>query len=214
MAQSLEEMHSFVGKFMQLCARGFHASLSLSNNDSSISVNLSADIGRVDQPRFAFNETKPRKNTSPTQLRRRKRRKEARSREENVAQVAAEQVVDESENFIDPSHSTGLDINSVDGLLSTSCESLVKECLKPEIVPLISSLPSQNFVPTYHSKTASPSTVLAQESFRIDRQLSSMSPYMSSSMDTSLSASSNISSGSKKINYPYGQNMRTNTYQR
>ena len=81
MAQSLEEMHSFVGKFMQLCARGFHASLSLSNNDSGISVNLSADIGRVDQPRFAFNETKPRKNTSPTQLRRRKRRKEARSRE-------------------------------------------------------------------------------------------------------------------------------------
>ena len=191
MAQSLEEMHSFVGKFMQLCARGFHASLSLSNNDSGISVNLSADIGRVDQPRFAFNETKPRKNTSPTQLRRRKQRKEARSREENVAQVAAEQVVDESENFIDPS--TGLDINSVDGLLSTSCESLVKECLKPEIIPLISSLPSQNFVPINHSKTASPSTVLAQESFRIDRQFSSMSPYMSSSMDTLLSASSNIS---------------------
>ena len=81
MAQSLNELHSFFAKFMQLCTDGFQASLSFKNEDIGVSVNFSAELGRIELPTFAFNDMMPKKNVTPSQLRRRRRCKAARTKE-------------------------------------------------------------------------------------------------------------------------------------
>ena len=102
MAQSLNELHSFIGKFTQLCASGFKASLSFKNEHTGVSVNLSAEIGRNESPAFAYNGMIPKKNVTPSQLRRRRRRKAARSKEENAVHEATECAVSGCDSSMEP----------------------------------------------------------------------------------------------------------------
>ena len=66
------EIHSFLTKFNQLCACGLASNLSFDNSNGNISVNLRADIGIIGQ---YFKK----KGGTPSHIRRRQRRKDART---------------------------------------------------------------------------------------------------------------------------------------
>ena len=75
MAISFQELHSFIGEFIQLCSNGFKANLTLSNNDGGIAVNLSADIGSFhQQTQASCPDMIYKKNTKPSQVCHRPRR--------------------------------------------------------------------------------------------------------------------------------------------
>ena len=83
---------------MQLCASGFKASLSFKNEDIGVSVNLSADLGRIESPAFAFNDMMTKKNLTTSQL----RHKAAWSKEENAVCVAPEYALSGCERSMEP----------------------------------------------------------------------------------------------------------------
>ena len=75
MATSLQELHSFVGKFTQLCAFGIMAELNLTTHSNcGITVNLSANIGSIEPVIDDATITTSPKNFSNSQIRRRRRR--------------------------------------------------------------------------------------------------------------------------------------------
>ena len=73
MAAAIQELHSFVGKFTQLCAEGLVTELNFKHSNNGISVSLSANIGSID-PFIAVPTESRRQNCSRSQLRRRRRR--------------------------------------------------------------------------------------------------------------------------------------------
>ena len=217
MAQSLNELHSFFAKFMQLCTDGFQARLSFKNEDIGVSVNFSAELGRIELPTFAFNDMMPKKNVTPSQLRRRRRRKAARTKEENIVQEATEYAESRCVSSVEP-HSL-----DADDLLNGSPNSIADDCLSPEILPVISSppYPNVNVTSADHFQATTTSTTSFQESARLDpsfhywNQFSMMLGYASSSTDNShTSSSSSMSSGTTGTIYPDGTLMQQNTYTR
>ena len=74
MATSLQELHSFVGKFTHLCAFGIMAELNLTHSNCGITVNLSANIGSIEPVIDDATITTSPKNFSNSQIRRRRRR--------------------------------------------------------------------------------------------------------------------------------------------
>ena len=218
-AQSLNELHSFFGKFTQLCAGGFKASLSFKNEHTGVLVNLSAEIGRIESPAFAYNGMIPKKNVTPSQLRRRRRRKAARSKEENAVHEATECAVSVCDSSMEP---PSLDGNSsADDLLFNAPSSLLDDCLSPEILPVISTSPYANVTSTDQFQATTTSTTSVQESARLDpsflywNQFSTMLGYASSSTENSqTSSSSSMSSGTTETIYPFGTVMQQNTYTR
>ena len=219
MAQSLNELHSFFGKFMQLCSDGFKASLSFKNEDTGVSVSFSAKLGRIEIPTFAFNDMMPKKNVTPSQLRRRRRRKAARSKEENVVHEATEGAVSGCDSSMEP---PSLDGNSsADDLLFNAPSSLLDDCLSPEILPMVSSPSYPNDTDADHFQTTMTSSTSLQDNARIDpslnywNQFSTMLRYATSSTENSKTvSSSSMCSGSNGINYPYGTIVQRNTYKR
>ena len=73
MSTCLTELHSFLSKFVQLSNEGFNADLKISSHEGIISVNFTAELGTpcLWTPKPSFT-----KHVKPSQLRRRKRRKE------------------------------------------------------------------------------------------------------------------------------------------
>ena len=78
---------------MQLCTSGLRASLSFKNEDRGVSVNLSAELDRIEISAFDFNDVMPKKNVTPSQIQRRRRQKVARSKEEKFVQEISSVVV-------------------------------------------------------------------------------------------------------------------------
>ena len=216
MAQSLNELHSFFGKFTQLCAGGFKASLSFKNEHTGVLVNLSAEIGRIESPAFAYNGMIPKKNVTPSQLRRRRRRKAARSKEENAVHEATECAVSVCDSSMEP---PSLDGNSsADDLLFNAPSSLLDDCLSPEILPMVSSPSYPNDTDADHFQTTMTSSTSLQHNARIDpssnnwNQFSTMLHYATSSTENSKTlSSSSMRGGSNGINYPYGTVVQRNT---
>ena len=80
-AATFFELNSFLGKFSQLCNFGFNASLTFKNHNGNIIANIEAEIGSCNSSQLSSNQgsSKSCKNTKPSQVRRRNKRKTAHS---------------------------------------------------------------------------------------------------------------------------------------
>ena len=129
MADCSLELHSFIGKFMQLSASGFTANLSLSNTEGIISVNLNAVIGSLGQNIHAAtcsDNVQLKKSMKPSQVRRRRRRRLAKTNVEVQDKDTVENFQPPpSTNIIDDDLTAAENVPTYDGPTTTNQSQLM-----------------------------------------------------------------------------------------